>query len=257
MVELKVPIKNLETNYKTAGQGEPVLILHGWGGSSDSWTKVQEILSAKGFKVIVPDLPGFGKSQAPPAPWRREEYLSWLLDFLKSVKLDKFFLISHSFGGSLAIKLATNYPEMIRKLILCAPAGIKQRPGFKTQIILALSRAGNSVFSCSHFAGLKKFLKDIVYFFIWRRDYAKATGTMRQTFINVINENLLDEIPRIKAETLILWGDKDQAVPLGHAYIYKEKIASSKLIVLPDIGHSPNQEVPDKLAKIILNFLEQ
>ncbi|HXK32096.1 MAG TPA: alpha/beta fold hydrolase, partial [Candidatus Paceibacterota bacterium] len=69
MKEVRVLINGLETNYKIAGSGPAILVLHGWGGSSDSWVKVQEILSEKGYQVIAPDFPGLGVSANPPIAW--------------------------------------------------------------------------------------------------------------------------------------------------------------------------------------------
>ena len=253
--EDKVIIKGLETNYKTAGTGEIILILHGWGGSSDSWIKVQEVLSGKNYGVIVPDLPGFGKSQQPTVPWKRDDYLIWLLNFLESQKLTSFILISHSFGGSLSIKLATKYPEKIKKLILCSPAGIKQKPGPKAKIIYAAAKIGDFLLSSKHLSKIRNYAKDGLYFLLRRKDYVKARGPMRQTFINVLNEDLTDEISKIKTDTLIVWGSKDEAISLKNAFVFKDNIAGSKLEILKNVGHSPQLEVPEGLSAIILKFI--
>ena len=81
MTEKKLLINDLEANYKISGEGQLVLILHGWGGSSVSWLLVQKILTEKGFKVIIPDFPGFGKSTTPQKPWTVDDYVRWFKDF--------------------------------------------------------------------------------------------------------------------------------------------------------------------------------
>ena len=255
--EDKIIIKGLETNYKTAGTGEIILILHGWGGSSDSWIKVMEVLSDKNCQVIVPDLPGFGKSQQPTVPWKRDDYLIWLLNFLESQKLTSFILISHSFGGSISIKLAAKYPEKIKKLILCSPAGIKQKPDPKAKIIYAAAKIGDFLLSSKHLSKIRNHAKDGLYFLLRRKDYVKAKGPMRQTFINVLNEDLTDEISKIKTDTLIVWGSKDEAISLKNAFVFKENIAGSKLEILKNVGHSPQLEVPEELSAIIYKFISK
>ena len=82
MTEEKLLINDLEANYKISGDGQLILILHGWGGSSDSWNEVQKILTEKGFKIIVPDFPGFEKSKSPKEAWEVSDYVQWLKNFI-------------------------------------------------------------------------------------------------------------------------------------------------------------------------------
>lgn len=255
MQEKQVLINNLKINYKIAGQGPAILILHGWGGSSDSWVEVQRVLSEKGYKVIAPDFSGFGKSITPPDPWGIKEYVEITLKFAERLGLDKFVLLGHSFGGRVAIRLAHRRPEKVEKLILCDSAGIKPRPGLKTTIIFILARVGNTILSPKYFARLKDSTRSIFYSFLRKRDYVKANGMMREIIKKVLDEDLLPDLVGIKNKTLIIWGEKDRMVPLKYAYIFKEKIGNSKLEIIPKIGHSPHLENPEKLSNIILKFL--
>ena len=257
MVDKEVYINGLKVNYKIAGSGQPILILHGWGGSSNSWVHVQEILSRQGYRVIVPDLPGFGQSKTPLQPWDVTDYNRWVAEFIDSQNLDEFFLISHSFGGRVAIKFAIQYPEKIKSLILCSSAGIKPKPGFKTIIIFWLARIGNAIFTSKILARFKDGARNLFYVFLRHKDYVKANGTMRETIKKVLDEDLLNDLSKIKVKTLLIWGGKDKLVPLKYAQIFEEKIENSKLEVLPKIGHSPHLEVPGKLSEIILKFIKE
>jgi pimeloyl-ACP methyl ester carboxylesterase len=276
MEEKLVFINNLGINYKTTESGLPVfdgagiriyrddfeekatvLILHGWGGSSDSWLTVQKILTGHGYKVIVPDFPGFGKSVTPPSAWGIKDYTDFVLKFIEQTKLDNFFLIGHSFGGRISVRLASEYPEKIRGLILCDAAGIKPKMGFKNLTIFFLARLGNAIFTPKHLARFKDSVRNIFYAFLRNKDYVKAKGTMRETIIKVLEEDLSPELPKINAKTLIVWGSQDKMVPLKYGYIFKEKIAGSQMEIIPKIGHSPHLEVPGRLAEIILKFLDK
>ena len=253
--EKEILIDNLKINCKIAGQGPAILILHGWGGSSDSWLKVQEILAKAGFKVICPDFPGFGKSKTPFETWGAKEYANFVLNLTKILELQKFFLLGHSFGGRVAIKFSVLYPEKIKSLILCDSAGIKQKWGLGEKLIFQISKLGNAIFTPTPLKRFKDKAKNLFYLFLRHRDYAKADGMMRKILKKVITEDLLDDLPQIKTRTLIIWGESDKLVPVKYAHIFKEKIENSELKILPKIGHSPHLEVPEKLAKIIIQFL--
>jgi len=259
--EKKFLIKGLEANYKIRGAGRPILILHGWGGSSDSWISVQKFLAEQRFKVIVPDFPGFGKSKTPKKPWKVDDYVEWLKNFIIEIKkynggfAEPFFLFGHSFGGRIAIKFAVKYPEKIKSLILCASAGIKPEQTLKQKIFFILGRLGDYLFSQKPLIRFKDGARNIFYQIIRQRDYLKANGTMKETIKKILEEDLLDFLPKIKTKTLVLWGKLDKMVSLKYAYIMEEKIPNSQLIILPGIGHSPQLDVPEKLAKTIVQFL--
>ncbi|MEA3292985.1 MAG: alpha/beta hydrolase, partial [Patescibacteria group bacterium] len=115
MEEKKIFINGLKINYKIAGEGQLILILHGWGGSSDSWVEVIKILSNQGYKIICPDLPGFGKTQKPNYSWELGDYRNFVKKFIENLNLEKFYLLGHSFGGAIAVKFSSIFPEKTEK----------------------------------------------------------------------------------------------------------------------------------------------
>ncbi len=255
MREKNILINGLRINYKVAGEGPALLILHGWGGSSDSWVKVQEILANQDYRVIVPDFPGFGKSITPREPWGIDDYTGFIFNFIKETKLKDFFLLGHSFGGRVSVRFASLYPERIKSLILCDSAGIKPEPGLKTMIIFWLARVGNAIFTPKHLQRFKDSARNIFYIFLRNKDYVKANGTMKKTIKKVLDEDLFSDLAKIKTKTLIVWGEQDRMVPLEYAHVFKENIENSKLEIIPKAGHSPHLENPKKLSEIILEFL--
>jgi len=255
MKDKAVKINKLRINYKIAGNGPVVLILHGWGGSSDSWLEVEEFLVKENYLVIAPDLPGFGKSAPPPEPWGVQEYSDFVLNFIEKLKMDSFFLLGHSFGGRIAIKFSGQHADKLKGLILCDAAGIRIEPDLKTKTILAATRVGNVLLSHRLVAVVKERLRNIFYFLLRERDYVKADGVMRETIKKALAENLVSELPKIKVKTLIIWGEADQLVPLKCAYVFNRKIIGSQLNVMPKIGHSPHLEAPEELSRIIISFL--
>lgn len=255
MKEEKILINGLEVNYKIAGQGQPILILHGWGGSSDSWLSVQGILANQGYKVTCPDFPGFGKSKTPFEPWDAGDYLKWLNNFIDTLDFKKIFLLAHSFGGRIGIKFSAKYPEKLKGLILSNSAGIKHPPSLHQRIFWLLAKIGNLLFSQRPLIRFRERARNVLYNLAQRKDYLEAEGTMKETIKKILADDSTSDLSQIKTPTLIIWGQKDRMVPLKDAYIIKEKIPNSKLIILPKVGHSPHLEVPEKLSEIIIQFL--
>lgn len=256
MEEKTVLIKGKKATFKVAGNGQPILILHGWGASSSSWEKVQEILAYNDYKVFCPDLPGFGETPPPDIAWGVSDYVDWVLEFAKSQNLDSFILIGHSFGGRISIKFANYYPEKVKSLILCDSAGLKIQPSIKRRIVLIFVGFFKLIFGISFLSGLKNEMKDLFYFTISNTDYAKANKVMKEVMKRVIGEDLFKYLKGIKAKTLIVWGKKDKLVPVEHAYVFKDEIKNSQLEIIPKVGHSPHLKVPEKLSNIILDFLK-
>lgn len=253
--ENTIEINGLKVNYKIAGEGPAILVLHGWGGSSDSWTQVMKILAGQGFKVVAPDLPGFGKTAPPSVPWEVEDYTDFVLRFANKLGLSSFFLIGHSFGGRISVKFLAQYPEKVKKLILCSSAGIRAAHPPLVKLVYWLTRMANALLTPKYLTRLKDVLRNTLYIFLRNRDYVKAEGVMRETIIKVLEEDLLPVLSEIEKETLIVWGQGDRMVPVKFAYMFHENIKGSRLEVFPKIGHSPHLEAPEKLSKVILDFI--
>jgi len=120
-------VTGVKTNYQIFGEGIPFVVLHGWGSNIDRWTVIAEQVSKSGFKVIVSDLPGFGKSDALATPWNMNNYIKWLEGFIKELNIKEFYLMGHSFGGALACKFTINHPQDVKKLFLVAAASVRKK----------------------------------------------------------------------------------------------------------------------------------
>lgn len=249
-------LSDIKVNYKISGSGPLVFVLHGWGGSSDSWREVQKNLSLSGYRVICPDLPGFGKSSLPPASWGIKEYSHFVSQFIEKLRDGKkFFLLSHSFGGRIAIYFSSHNKQLIKKLVLVDSAGIGGNCSLKNRILFFLARVGNALFSENHLARFKEGVRNIFYFFLRRSsDYPSTKGVMREVFKKIISEDLTPYLSQISVKTLLVWGEKDKVVPLKYAYIFEKEVRDSKLVVIPKVGHSPHLEAPEELSKILIEF---
>jgi pimeloyl-ACP methyl ester carboxylesterase len=246
---MEVVINGVKTNYLSFGKGKPFLILHGWGSGSDRWIKEAEIISEKGFQVIIPDLPGFGESGKLDRPWRVNDYLKWLEDFTTDLKIQDFYVLGYSFGGAVAAKMAVKYPQRVQKLFLVASAVIRKKTTKKS-----FSEKIAKFIKLFYFLPFYVFFRKVVYKFIIRKsDYVYTEGVMKETYLNVVSDDVSYKLSFIKVPTVIIWGDKDQSVPISDAHIINEKIKNSKLVIIPDADHLMHKKIPEILAETILN----
>jgi len=256
---MEIIVNGVKTNYLSYGEGKPLLILHGWGSCSDRWIKEAEIISAtlrpgsgqEGFKVIVPDLPGFGASDKLSGPWRTNDYIKWFEEFIKQLGIENFYLLGYSFGGALAVKMAVKYPQRVEKLFLVSAAIIREKTAKKD-----VAKKVSKVVKIFKFVPFYKFFRKAVYKFIIRKsDYVYTEGVMKETYLNVISDDVSFNLPFIKVPTVIIWGDKDQSTPVEDAYTAKKKIKNSKLVIIPGADHLMHKQLPELLAEKILENL--
>ena len=239
-----------------------LLIIHGWGSNPQRWQKTKEILEAAEIKVLIPALPGFGKEAPPDEPWGIDNYKNWILDFVKRKGWDSFNLLGHSFGGGLAVKIATDAPRRVKKIILCSPAIFREKDK-KTIMVEKTAKIGKKVFQKIGREKIIYFLAKIFYRLIGSWDYYRSNGVMRETIKRILKEDLSSDLQKLQQPMLLLWGEKDRAVPLKYARKIKREIEKKenqsshkvKLVIFPKKGHALNLQAPEKIAEEVIKFL--
>lgn len=255
--EKNISIDNLFINYRIVGKGKTVLLLHGWGHDSSHWEKVMQFIAQQGFLVIAPDLPGFGKSQTLDYPWTLENYKDFILHFAKALELKDIFLLGHSFGGRIAILLASEKNDLnIEGLILCAAAGLYKKQSLKFKLSTSFARFFGKILEKFNLLELKQKMSDF-YSYAVNSDYQKANKIMRETLSNIQKETLFHRIPRITAKTKIIWGKFDGITPLKSADYLVKNIPHAQLKILEKGNHSPHIYMPEIVAQEINSFIKQ
>src|SRR3989344_1590790 len=253
LAEKNVLINGIDINYRTLGQGMPFLILHGWGSRSEKWQEVGRMIAEKGFKVIIPDLPGFGKSQEPNQPWNLDDYSDFLNSFIKNMGINNFYLLGHSFGGAISAKYTSlnQGKNKIEKLFLVGASCFRERT-YKHLLLKFLAK----LFNFLSFLPFYNLLRRGFYKYLVRKsDYLAAKGVMRQTYLNIIEENFSEQIKSIAVPTVLIWGDKDDIIPLKLGLKLNKVISHSKMIVIKGGDHDLERKMPEILAQKILDKL--
>ncbi|MDP6704608.1 MAG: alpha/beta hydrolase, partial [archaeon] len=240
---------------KTAGEGQPLLILHGWGGSADSWKGIQDRVATEGYQVTSVDLPGFGETQAPTKVWGIEDYAEFVAAFVKKLEIEKIFILGHSFGGQIAIQFAVKHPDRVEGLVLCAAAGVRRKKSLKVCIVQMIAKIGKTV--ASVLPVQEDRLRSLFYKIIRRGDYVKSRGIMKRIFQKVIRQDLSFSFSYIRMPTLIVWGGQDQITPVEDGERMKDSMSETEFKVIQSSGHNIHFDAPDELVSVLLRFLKQ
>lgn len=242
---------------KLSSNGTPILMLHGWGHTSESFRPLGQLLKDSASIYLI-DLPGFGKSQPPDQVWSAFEYAERLLAYMDEHHLSKVNLVGHSFGGKVAMCLSSRYPERVNSLVLISPSGLKrQRSIFQKVRLKAIAWAGKGLKLIDKSFRTELFTRHFAPRY-GSADYKNAKGIVRSILVRSVNEDLAQSISLIKAPTLLLWGEKDTETPLEIGHRLSKLIKNSELRVFPNKGHLPFEGVGAHLcAYYTIPFLQE
>lgn len=246
-----VEVNKVKVSFFKYGSGKnEILILHGFGSSIKSWKKLIVKFDPKQFTLHFVELPGFGQSQHPPVPWQVSDYTIFIQNLLKKEKINPEYLLCHSFGGRISIQLL-NDKHNFKKAIFVAAAGI--RP--KLNIFQKLSnKIGPVLKPIKKFTPIQKLIK-LLRKAIGAQDYSKVEGTMKQTFVNVVNTDLSEKLASIDIPVQLIWGDQDTLTPLYMGQQMDELIPDSNLKIYKNKKHGLHLTNPAKLNQDIINFI--
>jgi len=218
------------------GEGPPeVLALHGWGRRGNDFAAIFD-----GYSGMAPDLPGFGASPAPEHPIGAEAYadiIARVLDYFDRPPV----VVGHSFGGRVAVCLAAKHPERVGPLVLTGAPLIRLETGRRPSPAYRLARWLNRVGIVSDERMEREKRKR------GSDDYRALSGVMRDILVKVVNETYEGQLMRISVPVQLLWGDRDEEVPLSVAEAAQALIPDSSLEVLHGVGHFVPLEAPEAL----------
>ena len=241
---MQLEIRGATVDVTVSGDsGRGVLLLHGFMCSAQMMSSVQSALSGQ-MRVAAVDFPGHGKngkSAPPPKPWGVPDYMEMTAEIIRRLNLAPCDIVAHSFGARVAILLAATYPELVGRMILTGAAGIKKpKTGgatVKQRVYKGLRGAVNLMDKTHLFGSLPERGREALVQKFGSADYKALPYCMKTTFVNVVNQDLAWCLPKVKAETLLIWGRNDTATPVWMGQQMEKEIKGSALIVLENAGH--------------------
>lgn len=255
MKEEVLELWKLKINYKEFWKKDSnfwsILILHWWGGKSDSWVEVAEKLSEKWFRVIIPDLPWFWKTDITKV-YNLSDYAQVIEEFVKKLKLENIILWWHSNWWAISIMLENRWKIKIERLVLNNSAWIRndKKRSLKRELFKKLLK---------NFKFLKKIfifkkIRILFYKAIWWHDYLNAEKSpfLKQTYLNMISSDLQEKIKNIKLDTLLIWWELDTYTPRSDWMFMRNNIQNSKLVVLDNETHWIHIKNPKRLVETFL-----
>ena len=240
------------------GKGFPLILIHGFLGSSKMW-EPQINFFKNHFRVITPDLPGFGKSNKAKSHNSIQSIANLLMDCFEEKKIDKFYLLGHSMGGMIVQEMAKKYGNKIVKLICYSTGPRGEMPGRFESVDQSRENLKKK--------GLEITAKNIAKTWFVRKENAKyfdicieagkqtSTKAADDALIAFKNWNGVDTLKNIKNETLIVWGDQDKSYNLEQIKTLEKSIKKSKLVIFKNCAHNVHLEQPDQFNNAIKNFL--
>jgi pimeloyl-ACP methyl ester carboxylesterase len=237
----------MQINASIIGDGPPLVMLHGWGASIALLSPLAERIAPMGYRVHMLDLPGFGQTPAPSTAWTVFDYARFVVDYLDRHQLQRVHLFGHSFGGRLGLILGAEHPDRLYTMTLADAAGI--RPPKRGQLRLTLYKGIRDGLKRVGLRGMSESLRRWYNGRYGSADFNAVSGVMRQTFVQVVNQDLQAYAQRVRVPTLLVWGEEDADTPLEQGRQLERLIPDAGLVVYPGAGHYSYLENPIQTAQ--------
>ncbi len=236
----EVTVSGHPVRYEVAGEGDPVVLVHGLSGSTRWWNRNVPGL-AEHYRIYLVNLPGFGALRRSGPRFVLAEATSWLLAWMEAVGMKSANLVGHSMGGYLSLRLAARRPEAVRRLVLVDPAGVPSR---RTM----LGHLGPLLLSARHARPtfLPVLVRDALY---------AGPFTLLRTARDLLAEDVRDDLRRVEAPTLLVWGERDPLIPPSIGDLMRAEIPDSRLLAIERAGHNPMFDRPEDFNDALLAFL--
>jgi abhydrolase domain-containing protein 6 len=248
------------------GQGEPILMVHGFAANKDNWTRFAKFITPV-YHVVALDLPGFGDSTClDNASYRIADQAKRLNQFADAVGLKKFHIVGNSMGGHIAGRYTVMFPERVLTLGLFDASGVKSPVPSEMAQRLAKGEPNPLVAgSVEEFDRLIKFVfftpPEIPSFVkkLLVEEAMKHKASNERIFKQMSGEigALEPDLPKIKARTLVLWGDRDRVLDVSSVQVLEKGLTKSTTVIMKDCGHLPMIERPQEAAERYLAFLKR
>jgi len=270
-----VSIHGHDLAYRLEGSGPVLLLLHGIAGSSRTWRDVIPRLTDR-FTVIAPDLTGHGHSEKPVGDYSLGAFASGIRDLLEVLSIDRVTVIGQSFGGGVAMQLVYQHPERCERLVLVDSGGLGREVSW---LLRLMALPGSEYVMPVIFPSFVRDWGDNLFRMIdergirmgritemWSAYASLAESENRQAFARTIKSVIdpggqtVSAMDRLYLASpmpaLIIWGDRDDIIPVSHAYAAHQAMPGSRLVIIEGVGHFPQIEAPEQFVDALVDFID-
>ncbi len=246
----------LNVNLIDKGEGEAVLLLHGWGARAEIYHSVINPIAGH-YRVIAPDLPGFGGTDEPSFPYAIEDYAGFVCELLNVLGIEKVHLMGHSHGGRTVLELLTgSYGLDVGKVVLLDSAGIPPKKTFKKTLRIKTYKLLKKIVLLAPVRKMFPSALDRLQKKFGSADYGAASSVMRQSMVKVLNTDYTRKLSEIKNPTLLIWGENDTATPLSDGLVMEKLIPDAGLVKIGGAGHFSFAENPALTDRVLKSFFK-
>jgi pimeloyl-ACP methyl ester carboxylesterase len=243
--------KDKKYTYFEAGEGKPIIILHGLMGGLSNFDGVANYFPEKGYKVIIPELPLYTQNILKT---NVKAFSKYVKDFMIHLGIEKAILVGNSLGGHIALYFAKSYPELVRGIVITGSSGLYE------------SAMGESYPKRGNYEYIKKKAEDVFYdpkvatkemvdeVFATVNDRIKLLKTLTIAK-SAIRHNMAADLPKMHVHTCIIWGRNDKVTPPDVAEEFNKLLPNSELYWIEKCGHAAMMEHPDQFNEILNNWL--
>jgi pimeloyl-ACP methyl ester carboxylesterase len=269
-------VGGVDTYAVEAGDGDPVVLIHGYGDTADGWRRVVPGLLAAGHRVIAIDVPPFGRSGDPRAPLLIDFYKEFFPELFERLELERATVIGHSLGGAISLHLTLQEPQLVERLGLVAPAGLGKGPPWWWHLLAGYEYAWKTALSVPTPLTPVLVKQGLTRFLDWRLFH--DSRQMRETIDHLVSMHgnrqgldrllaagrcciesytgtLLEDSAAIDVPLFMVWGEHDGLVPAKHAHEFGQVHPDAHVHVFSDCGHYPHIELPSRFNRLLHTWL--
>ena len=246
------------------GNGEPLVLVHGFGADKDNFTRVARFLTPH-YRVIVPDLVGFGESaHRADVDYHYAAQAGRLHAFVQALGLQRIDLGGNSMGGGIAMSYAAQHPQDVASLWLIDCAGIAEAPS--SELARIVTTTGANPLMIAQESDYPAFIKFVMSDPPWipgsvmdvlARERIANQALERQVFQQIATDSVSAAVAGLKTPTLVVWGEEDRALSVGTVPVLQKLLPNAQAIVMPHVGHAPMIERPEESAADYVRFRTQ
>jgi len=250
-----IKVKGHDVHYYTAGQGEPLVIIHGGMGGAETWLDNVNML-ADNYSMYVPDLPGFGQSQLLDRDHNILAFSEFLGDFTNYLELNSFNLMGHSIGGGVALTYALSFPDKVKKLVLISSLCLGREIAFWVRLMSVPAQVlGSAVIMV--LKTIKWVIDTLMSPVKFETPLSRANVNLGCNITTFKQQKLVltKQLSGLTVPTLVVWGTRDEIVPVKQAYAAAQVIPDCQLKVFEDCGHSVYRDKISEFPQLLTGFL--